>query len=199
MELLKEEWLESMERRLEDKENKRRELSDLSYDLIKTCGLLVSNLHRGSPRAEELMDQAASLHSKLIQEVRALPELNYSDEQTAFSEYVEARCLYSLMRRGELPDPSEFYDDESFALGLADLIGELKRALMNRVIEGKYDEASRLFGWMQELFDSLLRFEYPRSVVRGLKRKLDVDRSVLEDARMVLANAKFSSKRRKST
>ncbi len=199
MGILKEEWLASMERKLEEKENKRRELSDLSYELIKRCGLLVSNLHRRSEMVDQLLSEATSLHFKLMQEVRAWPELNSSDEQSAFSEYAEARCFYALIRQGQLPDPSEFYDEESFALGLADLIGELKRSLVNQVIDGKYDEATKLFAWMQELFDALLRFEYPRSVVRGLKRKLDVDRALLEDARMVLANAKLYYKREKGT
>lgn len=190
MKILSEDWLSAAEKKLEDKELRRRELSDLSYDLIKKCGLLVSSLHRSSDRSVELYEEAEELHAKLLQAIRDRPELLESEEETAFQEFAEASSFYSLLKQGTLPDLSKFYNEETALLGLADLIGELKRALVDAVIGGDQEKARTFFEWMNELFDALLRFEYPRSIVRGLKRKLDVDRSLVEDARMVLATSK---------
>jgi len=196
LKLLGEDWLREAETRLEQRELKRRELSDLSYDLIRKCGLLVSSLHRGSPDAEAIASQAKSLHQKLLEEVRRDPSFLLSEEEAAFSEYAEASSLFSLLKNGELSSPGDFYNEEVFLLGLADLIGELKRLLINSIIIGERDRAMVAFEWMQELFDDLVRFEYPRSVVRGLKRKLDVDRALIEDAREVLARSKRKTVKR---
>ncbi|MGC8631950.1 MAG: hypothetical protein ACP5T2_06005 [Thermoprotei archaeon] len=190
MKLIEENWLDETEKKLEQKEMKRRELSDLSYELIKKCGLLVSSLHRDTDKVEIIAKEAKGLHEKLLNEVRTDPSYCLSDEEVAFSEYAEAYSLYSLLKEGSLPLADSFYNAEAFIMGLADLIGELKRATVNSVINGKRDDAMKMFGWMQELFDDLVRFEYPRSVVRGLKRKMDVDRALIEDARNVLAQSK---------
>ncbi|MGC8632222.1 MAG: hypothetical protein ACP5UI_00340 [Thermoprotei archaeon] len=196
MPILDEAWLMRAEETLEEAEVRRRRLSDLSYDLIRACGLAVSALQRHDQRSEELVEKARQLHAALLQEIKRTPEFLQSDEEAAFSEFAEAYSLHVLLKEGKLPPPEEFYNPESFILGLADLIGELKRNVVSRLMAGDASTAMKEFAWMEELFDGISRFEYPRSIARGLKHKLDVDRHLIEDARDVLVRSVLPLERR---
>ena len=76
----------------------------------------------------------------------------------------------------------------AYVLGLADVIGELRRFALERLREGKADEASRYLDMMEELFLVIMRFDFPDAII-PIRRKQDVARSLLEKTRGEVAVA----------
>ena len=75
---------------------------------------------------------------------------------------------------------------ESYILGLLDCIGELKRQVIDQIRIGNSKNAERYFGIMEELYLILYPFATYDKIVKESRRKLDVNRMLVEDTRLVL-------------
>jgi len=117
----------------------------------------------------------------------------------AETEYVEAETLLSLAEGRALPGMKEMrVQPSAYVLGLLDAIGESKRRLLDSVRAGDVEEAERLFELMEELYVTMAPLAVHDNVVPGLKRKLDVDRGLLEDMRGLLTEETRRTKLLKS-
>jgi translin len=76
--------------------------------------------------------------------------------------------------------------DESYVLGLLDCIGELKRQVFDKIRIGDSKEAARIFEIMENLFLYLYPFATYDKIVKEARRKLDVNRVLVEDVRAAL-------------
>ncbi|NIP61620.1 MAG: RNA-binding protein [Nitrosopumilaceae archaeon] len=102
-------------------------------------------------------------------------------------ELVEAYALTAAVDNKEIPSISTLkVSDEAYVLGLLDCIGELKRHVFEKIRKGNLDDALRLFDMMENLYQYLYPFAVYDKVVRETRRKLDVNRSLLEDVRAVI-------------
>ena len=68
-------------------------------------------------------------------------------------------------------------------LGLLDCIGELKRLVLDHIRSGDADEAHRIFSVMEELYEASYQFATLDKVLKDARRKLDVNRSLVESTR----------------
>jgi translin len=75
---------------------------------------------------------------------------------------------------------------ESYILGLLDCIGELKRLIYDKIRTGDPKEAIRIFEIMEGLYQELYPFATFDKIVKETRRKLDVNRILVEDARSAL-------------
>ena len=120
----------------------------------------------------------------------------YAAAVDAFGEYAEAEILVAVIEGRRM---SSFVDLEtvpqSWVLGMADAIGELRRAVLVRLMDDRDAEAERLFGCMEEMYGELSMFDVPDAVL-PIRRKQDIARSVVEKTRSDLFTAKMSSKLR---
>ena len=73
-------------------------------------------------------------------------------------------------------------------MGLGDVVGELRRATLSRLIEGDLKTAKSYLKKMEKVTDILLKFNYPDGLV-PIRRKQDVARSLLEKTQGELAIA----------
>ena len=71
----------------------------------------------------------------------------------------------------------------AYVLGLLDCIGELKRLALDSIRAGNAGEAQRVFWVMQELYEAVYPFATLDKVVKDVRRKLDVNRSLIEGVR----------------
>ncbi len=102
----------------------------------------------------------------------------------AEQELVEARALIAIASRKPVPSAAELgTPDGAYVLGLLDCIGELKRLALDRIRAGDAAESNRVFGIMQELYEAVYPFATLDKVVRDVRRKLDVNRSLIESVR----------------
>ena len=79
---------------------------------------------------------------------------------------------------------------ESYVLGLLDCIGELKRQVFDKIRIDNIDEATRIFEIMENLYLQLYTFSMYDKVVKEARRKIDVNRILVDDVRSVITEEK---------
>ena len=104
----------------------------------------------------------------------------------AWEEYAEAKILKSLEERGAFPEPLEV-PLEFYLLGLGDVVGELRRGVLEDLMEGGFERAEERLRRMEEIYDTLISAEETSILLKGLRRKVDVARAVIEATRGDLA------------
>ncbi|PSN90092.1 hypothetical protein B9Q09_01865 [Candidatus Marsarchaeota G2 archaeon ECH_B_SAG-C16] len=159
---------------------------------IEECGTVISLLHRGRiEEADRLLSSVkkrVGLITKLCTEHPIL--LRLPVVRDANMEYVEAVCYYFFLTEGRVPPYTSFkVEPDEYILGLADLVGELRRRCLDLIRMGKLELASKTFDQMVETYEYIWRFEYPKKLVKGLRHKIDIDRKLLEDTRLILTQA----------
>lgn len=106
---------------------------------------------------------------------------------TPEQEFVEAACLIAIVEQKEIPsDKMLSVMQESYVLGLLDCIGELKRQVFDKIRSGEIDEAVRIFDTMENLYLQLYTFSMYDKVVKEARRKIDVNRILVDDVRSVI-------------
>jgi len=110
---------------------------------------------------------------------------------TPEQEFVEAACLIAIVEQKEIPSDKKLsVMAESYVLGLLDCVGELKRQVFDKIRMGKIDEATRMFEIMESLYLQLYTFSMYDKVVKEARRKIDVNRILVDDVRSVITEEK---------
>jgi translin len=172
--------IEGISARLYSKVEAREGLSLKARSGIRLCGEAVSLSHRGHiEEAKKRLKEAKEIIEELRPRRRDL-ELDAFD--VLAQEYVEAEALVRIIEGRELPSLEELQvADEAYVLGMADLIGELRRRALEEMRRGNGSEAERLYELMKGIYELIWPLEYPRSLVPGLRHKLDAMRRVLDE------------------
>ena len=106
---------------------------------------------------------------------------------TPEQELVEAVSLLSIIEGKDIPSYKSLkVSGESYILGLLDCIGELKRQVIDTIRVGNLKKAESLFDVMENLYLMLYPFATYDKIVKESRRKLDVNRSLVEDTRTIL-------------
>jgi translin len=102
----------------------------------------------------------------------------------ALQEYAEAAILHSLITEKRYPTPEELGVEETdYVLGLADVPGELRRQALDSLREGELEAAEGILETMEEIYLYLVEAEEASMMLKGMRRKLDVARGVIERTR----------------
>ena len=106
---------------------------------------------------------------------------------TPEQELVEACSFLAVIENKEIPSlKSMKVSKESYILGLLDCIGELKRLMLDNIRKDKLKEANRIFNVMENLYLILYPFAMFDKIVKEARRKLDVNRSLVEESRAII-------------
>ncbi|WEU39771.1 MAG: hypothetical protein OdinLCB4_004645 [Candidatus Odinarchaeum yellowstonii] len=189
--------IDSIRVELESEEQAKEQLVEKARLGIKACGDAIIHAHRNNiSKSISKLEEASNLLQEINSLIEKQPEaLNLSVIGDLYQEYVEAKLFIEFIERrlyphyNELKVPGKYY-----ALGLADLIGELRRYVLNAIRKDKLDEAEYALQVMEEIFDNIYSLESPKSLLNGLRRKCDIARSVLEKTRGDVTSA-FSNSR----
>ncbi|QDI88629.1 RNA-binding protein [Candidatus Nitrosopumilus sp. SW] len=110
---------------------------------------------------------------------------------TSEQEFVEAACLIAVVEKKEIPSDKKLdVMPESYVLGLLDCVGELKRMTFDKIRIGEIEEATRIFEIMENLYLQLYTFSMYDKVVKEARRKIDVNRILVEDVRSAITEEK---------
>lgn len=110
---------------------------------------------------------------------------------TPEQEFVEATCLIAVVEKKEIPSDKKLgVMPESYVLGLLDCIGELKRMTFDKIRIGEIEEATRIFEVMENLYLQLYTFSMYDKVVKEARRKIDVNRILVDDVRSAITEEK---------
>jgi len=160
-----------------------------SRAVIRISGSILRGLHRKedvSEQFKELKDEVSRL-SGLLTDHPDIAAAGYVE--TAYQEFAEVGIMISLLEKNDVPSPEELgIENVPYLLGLADAVGELRRACLDELKSGDVGRANDLLERMEDIFGELMRFDYPEAIL-PIKRKQDVVRSLLEKTRGEVAVA----------
>jgi translin len=104
-------------------------------------------------------------------------------------EYVEVKLLFSYTQGEDFPSHKTLgVTPEAYILGVGDVIGEIRRLALDNIRKGTVESAAKHLEQMEMLYDFLMNFNYPSSLV-AVRRKQDVARGILEKTRGDVTNA----------
>ncbi len=143
-------------------------------------------LHKGEPgKAQRLISEAANLLTEVRGVGDAFPGIQSSETVVAaLQEYAEAAILHSLITEKKYPTPEELgIEATDYVLGIADVPGELRRQALDSLREGDLEAAESILETMEEIYLYLVEAEEASMMLKGMRRKLDITRSVTERTR----------------
>ena len=135
--------------------------------------------------AEVMLKEAKSLFAKLHETANDYPYLLYSGSaRAAFEEHAEAQILLTLIQENRFVSPEEIkVPFTPYVLALGDVIGELRRRVLNLIRRGNVDTAEKTLEKMEQIYSELTALDDAYVIVNGLRRKGDVARRLIEITR----------------
>jgi translin len=157
-----------------------------SRDATRAAANAIRATHRGErARAEGLIAEARAALETATAACAPHPEILHAGFlQDAAKEVAEAVLTLTAVDGRPLPGPGTVgVDDVSWLHGLAETVGELRRASLDHVRAGRLDEAERALALMQEILSVLVTVDVPDGISRGLRRATDAARAITERTR----------------
>ena len=154
--------------------------------LTRACSLAIRAVHRGDQEGmEEHLTNARKLANKLRDDLKEYPDLFFAGyTQDALKEFVEANVTCALILNQPLQTTEDLRVREATYLnGLAEVVGELRRRILDILRSGYSEEAERLLGYMDEIYSVLVTMDYPDAITNGLRRQTDLARGIIEKTR----------------
>jgi translin len=177
---------ERIQARFEEVSSVRDQAYERSRRLVSVCAKAIRAVHREEwETAESLIAQAKTAADTLAADTQAYPAIYYAGyTQDALKEHVEANLTYALVRNRPLPTPEALSAEYNTWLnGLAEAATELRRRILDIIRHGHSDEAERLLDVMDQIYSTLVTFDFNDSITGGLRRRTDTVRAVLERTR----------------
>jgi translin len=176
----------------EAKDQAREEALALTRIVIRKSGAAIRSVHRSEfDRAQDLTEKAGEVLVRIRELLVDHPDVRYAGfVDGAEQEYAEARIVCSIITEQRTPTPEEIgVEMTSYLGGLGDTVGELRRHVLDLIRQGRPEEGEVYLEAMEEIYHLLMLFDYPDAITKGLRRKGDMARSLLERTRGDLTNA----------
>nr|AIF13372.1 translin family protein [uncultured marine thaumarchaeote KM3_61_H06] len=154
-------------------------------DVVILCSHSIIAAHKGDLRLAKQKIKNAELVLKKNQKKAKDDFKKYLI--TPEQELVEACSFLAVIENKEIPSlKSMKVSKESYILGLLDCIGELKRLMLDNIRKDRLKEANRIFNVMENLYLILYPFAMFDKIIKEARRKLDVNRSLVEESRAII-------------
>ena len=154
--------------------------------LTRLSAHTIRAIHRSeNEQAHTLLNEARAIVESLKLDLAGYPDLYFAGyTQDAIKEFAEASTTCALIENAELPLPQDLgIEISTYINGLAEAIGELRRRCLDILRQGYSEEAERLLGEMDEIYNFLVTMDYPDAVTNGLRRQTDLARGIIERTR----------------
>ena len=176
----------------DEKNTAREESLRLCRAAIRSCSAAIRSVHRGQlDESEKVMVEAQTNLTRVRSLLKDHPDVRYAGFfDDAEQEYAEARNVYSIVVNHEILTPEKTgVGFVNYLSGLGDVTGELRRHILDLIRRGEPQVGEYYLETMEEIFYLLMLFDYPDAITRGLRRKSDLARSMIERTRGDLTNA----------
>jgi translin len=184
------EKLETTAERIREDFETRNEIRDdtlhRTRELVRLCGNAIRASHRDEWReAHGLLQQADDLATTMLEALAPYPDLRHAGyTEDALKELVEAHATLALVEGNPVPDPEDLrVTYPAYLNGLCEAASELRRRSLDEMRHGNLDEAERLLGIMDAVYDVVNTFDFPNAITGGLRHRVDQLRGVLERTR----------------
>ena len=178
----------------EAKDRIREEGLKISREIVRECRTASFALHG---QDFEKADKNIKIAGKALEKLEILFEGHADIYHAGFvehaqQEYSEVAVLSSLLKEegDRFPFPEELrVEYAAYLNGLGDVVGELRRHVLDLIRKESFEKAEIFLGIMENIHAMLMDFDYPDAITRGLRRKTDVSRSIIEKTRGDVVNA----------
>ena len=182
--------LEEIIRKAAEDLKAREKARDEAYSRARRTRVLSKQaillLHNGNrEKAASNLDKAGALLNEIRVYSDEFTEIGfYEAVEAARQEFAEASILLWLNTGKGYPSPELLgLNDKNYLLGLADVPGELRRQTLDLLRAGDLVVAEENLETMEEIYQHLSKVDEVSLLLKGLRRKLDVARSVTERTR----------------
>jgi len=181
--------LNKITKSLGEVQDSREFLLKNTREIIILCSRSIIAVHKGDlAEGKKNLKQADMLLKKYKKKATGqLRRYLITPEQ----EFVEAACLIAIVEKKEIPSDKKLdVMPESYVLGLLDCVGELKRRVFDEIRVGRINDATKTFEVMEDLYLQLYTFSMYDKVVKEARRKIDVNRILVDDVRSAITEEK---------
>lgn len=196
MKTLLEEISAKIRENFEAKDSVREDGLKISREIVRECRTATFALHgQDFEKANNSIEAAGKALEKLEILFKGYADIYYAGYvEHAQQEYSEVSVLRSLLKEeGEsknLPSPDELrVEYAAYLNGLGDVVGELRRHVLDLIRRDSFEKAEVFLGIMENIHSILMDFDYPDAITKGLRRKTDVSRALIEKTRGDVVNA----------
>lgn len=177
---------EQIRQNFEARTSIRDEALKLARQLTRACSLAIRAVHRSEfDTMEGYLTEAQTLANKLRNDLKAHPDLYYAGyTQDSLKEFVEANVTCALIQNQALHTPEELgVEYATYLNGLAEVVGELRRRILDILRSGYSQEAERMLNHMDDIYSALVTMDFPDAITNGLRRQTDIVRNLVEKTR----------------
>ncbi len=149
--------------------------------IVRCCSNAIKAMHSYQlDEAKKSLSEAKVGLDKLVKLQEDFPaQLDH-----VFQEYSEACIVLCAIEEKKIPGYKELKVPAiPYILGLLDSIGELKREMYEALRKNKRKDAEKYFALMEAVYDELLPLRFSNAVLPEFRRKQDVGRIQIEQAR----------------
>ncbi len=176
-------FLEKIQEDLNEKEKVREEIQRDMRKATRLSKQAIQVTHQERfDDAIALLNEAKGLFSKLRETSKNYPHIFYSGfVAAAFEEHAEAYILLTLIKENRFIGPNEIeVPIIPYLLSLGDVIGELRRRVLNLIRKGDVKASEKCLEIMENIYLELTALDDAYVIVNGLRRKCDVARKLIE-------------------
>ena len=181
-----EDILKNIQTELVKKDQLRQEIHSSMRKVIRLSKQAIFLVHKTKfEEAKKTLTEAEKIFAAQKKLAKNDPELFcMGDVDAAFQEYAEAHSFLSMVEEGHFVNPAEInVPTVSFVLGLADVVGELRRRALDFIRKGDSETAEECLELMEAMYMELINLDEIQYLAPGLRRKCDVARRVIEATR----------------
>lgn len=192
-----EEIVEAMRGHFDALDRAREQAYVLSRQVVRASSVVIKHAHRQEmPEARTQLAEARRLTHEMLGAVADAPELRFGGfVHDSEKEYCEAAMVVAVLNDEPLPTPEELgVYPVAWINGLAEVVGELRRHVLDLVRTGRAGDAEAYLQDMESIYQTILSFDYPNAISPGLRGRSDAARGLIERTRGDLTNALQASK-----
>lgn len=167
--------------------NRDREAAlSVSREVIRLSANAIRAVHRSDFAEAQRLIAAARSRLQTAEPIRSHNPLIYNAGfmNDARKEFAEANITLAIISGQPIPAPETLdLDPPAYLNGMAEVIGELRRYILDALRKDTVERCEELMEVMDEIYGVLVTVDFPEAVTGGLRHTTDAMRAVLERTR----------------
>ena len=171
---------------LNDRNRDREQALAVSREVVRMSANAIRAVHRADFEEARGLVQKGAARLKEAEHIREDNPLIYNAGfmNDARKEFTEANVTLAVISGGPLPGMEELgVDPSSYLNGMAEVIGELRRYILDRLRSDQVERCQEMMEVMDEIYGVLVTVDFPEAVTGGLRHTTDAMRGILERTR----------------
>ena len=167
--------------------NRDREVGlSVSREVIRSSANAIRAVHRSDFDEARRLIKSAESRLQDAEHIRADNPLIYNAGflNDARKKFTEANITLAIISENDIPTASQLgIDPSAYLNGMAEVIGELRRYILDALRRDNVERCEELMEVMDEIYGVLVTVDFPEAVTGGLRHTTDAMRAVLERTR----------------